>query len=116
MLAQIVEKSGVTGASVLLSVPVWIVNDWLGVGTVKREWAMRQKDRKLIWLMHALLFNPRVLASPFHVATFGRFWVRPYVGHAPLKESRRLPKKRKRPQPVANWASCVSSLSRASGR
>lgn len=71
LLRDVEAEAGRNGAATLLSVPCWLVDRWLHRGG--KPLAMLQRDRRLIWLVHCLLFNPGRLASPFHVATFGRF-------------------------------------------
>lgn len=85
-LRALVAFSGVKGTAALLSVPSWVLNDWLAGRGV-----LFAKDRKLIWLVHSLLFRPELLSSPFHIATFGRFWCGSYdsVGKVKAKRARK---------------------------
>lgn len=62
---------GVPAVAALMSEREWVIHDWF------KGKAIRAHDKKLIWLTHSLLFNPGLLSSPFHIATFGRFWVHP---------------------------------------
>jgi hypothetical protein len=72
LLEQIIAEVGISGAASCLSHPDWLVSAWLAGS------AIRAHDKKAIWLIHSLMFRPEVLSSPFHIATFGRFWRHPY--------------------------------------
>jgi hypothetical protein len=63
---------GVPAVAALLSEPEWLIKGWFAGS------AIRARDKKLIWLVHSLLYNPSLASSPFHIATFGRFWRHPY--------------------------------------
>lgn len=71
LLDEMRAEIGVNALAALLSQPEWFVQRWF------EGQAIRAHDKKLIWLTHSLLFNPGLLSSPFHIATFGRFWVHP---------------------------------------
>ena len=54
-------------------------------GWIAGRAALRAHDKKLIWLVHSLIFHPEHLTSLFHIASFARFWCGPYDGTGKLK-------------------------------
>lgn len=72
MLRRMCRKLGVHPTAGVLSMPVFVVQRFL-TGKVR----MFPRDRKLIWLVHALLFEPWKLRSPFDLISFGRFVHKP---------------------------------------
>ena len=83
MIREIRAVAGLPGCSALLSEPDWIVDGWIA-GKAK----LRANDKKLIWLIHSLIFHPEHLSSLFHVSTFARFWCGPYQDRGGLKPRR----------------------------
>lgn len=61
---------GIEGISGLLSVEARKVRNWL---SGKPNWAIYPPERKLIWVLHSMVFHPERLRSLFDVATFGRY-------------------------------------------
>jgi hypothetical protein len=68
MVRRMVRKVGRNAAAGLLSVPHFILERW-----ITGEVDMWPRDRKLVWLVHSLLFNPHLIRSPFDIITCGRF-------------------------------------------
>lgn len=44
--------------------------------------------KRLVWIIHCLLYEPQKLSSPFHIATCGRFYAGPYQGKGKVKPKR----------------------------
>ena len=92
MVQEIIAEVTLSGCAALLSQPDWRVKGWIE-GRAK----LRANDKKLIWLVHSLIFHPEHLSSLFHVATFARFWCGPYQdigGLKPRKSVKAVPKVR----------------------
>ena len=70
-------RFGVSTCAALLAVPAWLVGDW-----ITGRNGFWPKDKRLIWLVYSLVFQPGKLRSPFDIITCGRF-----VG--PVKRGRR---------------------------
>ena len=85
MIREIRTVAGLPGCSALLSEPDWMIDGWIAGRA-----ALRAHDKKLIWLVHSLIFHPEHLSSLFHVATFARFWCGPYRDIEGLKRKRSL--------------------------
>ena len=83
LLREIIPVAGEQGTAALLSMPVWRLNGWLD-----SKACLRAADKKLIWIVHSLMFHREHLSSLFHVATFARFWCGPYTDSVPLKPRR----------------------------
>ena len=83
MIREIRAVAGLPGCSALLSEPDWMIDGWIAGRA-----ALRAHNKKLIWLVHSLMFHREHLSSLFHVATFARFWCGPYTDSVPLKPRR----------------------------
>lgn len=68
MLRVLRRRFGVSTVAALLSVPEWLVQRWLASSV-----RMFPRDRKLIWLVYSLIYQPGRIRSPFDVITCGRF-------------------------------------------
>jgi len=70
MLGELSARLGREETAAMLSVPSYKVQGWLDP---QRETAFWASERKLIWLVHSLVFAPYRLHTAFDVMTFGRF-------------------------------------------
>lgn len=96
LINEMLQKHGYDAVTFLLSVDSWVLKDWASnTGNGERKVPMRARDRKLIWLVHSLLFNPELVSSPFHIATFGRFHTGSYQLKGVKLKRRRRPKRGK---------------------
>jgi len=68
MIRRLVRKLGIAPVAGLLSVENRQLAHWL---TPEGFW--KPRDRKLVWLIYALHFEPRKLSSTFDLITCGRF-------------------------------------------
>ena len=68
MLRRLIRKHGIAPTLGLLSVERHVLLWWLSP-----EGKFKPRDRKLVWLIYALHFEPHKLASTFDVITCGRF-------------------------------------------
>lgn len=68
MLLRMVRKLGTEQACALLSIEKWLLAGWIG-----KTPKFKPRDRRLIWVTHALVFEPHKLRSLFDVITCGRF-------------------------------------------
>lgn len=68
MLRRIIRKLGADACASLLSVERWHLSYWL-----RKDGIWKPRDRKLVFLVHALVFEPHKLRSPFDIITCGRF-------------------------------------------
>lgn len=69
LMQEVANRVGIEGTAALLSLPTWKVKQLLA-GDRMTLWP---GERKLIWLIHCLVFDPSRLRSLFDVATFGRY-------------------------------------------
>lgn len=68
MLLRLIRKLGKDATCALFSVEGFILARWLMPDSL---W--KPRDRKLVFLIHALIFEPEKLRSPFDIITCGRF-------------------------------------------
>ncbi len=68
MLLRLVRKLGVVRVAALLSVEKRMIAFWI---TPQGIW--KPRERKLVFLIHSLVFEPHKLRSLFDVITCGRF-------------------------------------------
>jgi len=68
MLLRLIRKVGKASACALLSVESFVLAGW-----INGEVMLKPRDRRLIWITHALVFEPHKLRSLFDVITCGRF-------------------------------------------
>lgn len=68
MLLRLVRKLAIPSTCALLSVEKGVLAGWIN-GKI----FMKPRERRLVWMVHALTFEPEKLRSLFDVITCGRF-------------------------------------------
>jgi hypothetical protein len=75
ILARRMERTfGIRGFAFLLAVPQKVALRWCApISTSARRGRMLPRNRRLIWLLYAVLMHPELLRSPLDILTGGRF-------------------------------------------
>lgn len=68
MLRRMIRKHGIAVVCSLFSVERSKLAWWMA-----KDGYWKPRDRKLVFLIHALVFEPHKLRSPFDIITCGRF-------------------------------------------
>jgi len=69
---RLVRRCGMQGAACLLASPTYVLQSWCRGGFI------RPRDRRLIWLLYAVMMHPEMLRTPFDILTSGRYLPRRY--------------------------------------
>ena len=68
LLRRIIRTCTTPGACALLACSNYVLQQW-----VKERSIILPRDRRLIWIVYALVLHPEFLRSPFHILTSGRY-------------------------------------------